>query len=98
MLDPSTPVTANDRQAAINFTVEQFTALWKEFDHTKDELPSFDETTDKLLRQYLVVMTDLIVGNLQWSLACKRYGHSEVSAAAGREWGDVIFDMELEPL
>lgn len=76
MHDPISLVPAGDVQAAIDYTVKQFINLLAHFNRTKDALPSFGDAIDHKISLYIALMMDGIVGNTQWSLACRRYGHS----------------------
>lgn len=96
MRDPITGIPANDRQAAIDYTCKRFAEILADFHRQKGELPSFGEDIDTMIKRYIFVMMDLVVGNIQWSLACRRYGHSDPSAGVGEAtWGEVVFEMDL---
>ncbi|KAF5387996.1 hypothetical protein D9615_000097 [Tricholomella constricta] len=90
MQDPIAAIPAADRQAAIDYTCKQFSETLADFHRRTAELPSFGADADKKIAQYVSVMMDLVVGNIQWSLACRRYGHSDASGV----WGDVVFEMD----
>jgi len=88
-------IPTGDRQAAIDYTCKRFAEILADFHRQKEELPSFGEDNDKMVGQYVSTMMDLVVGNIQWSLACRRYGHSDPSAEVNEAtWGEVVFDMD----
>ncbi len=73
MKDPNVPVADGDHQAAIDYTTKQFTAVLTRFVARKEQLSSlFTQELTKIDR-YVESMLDLIVGNIQWSISCKRY-------------------------
>ncbi|KAF8076058.1 isoprenoid synthase domain-containing protein [Lyophyllum atratum] len=95
MQDPIANIPASDRQAAIDYTCKRFTEILTDFHRCKKELPSFGENVDKMIGRYISVMMDLVVGNIQWSLACRRYGHFDTSKEVNEAtWGEVTFDMD----
>ncbi|KAJ7587098.1 isoprenoid synthase domain-containing protein [Mycena floridula] len=88
MKDPVSSVAAGDRQAAIDYTYKRVVDLLADFDRAKGELPSFGIQSDRKLAEYITRMMDAVVGNIQWSLTCKRYGHSPSPE------GEVVFEMD----
>ncbi|KAJ7047726.1 isoprenoid synthase domain-containing protein [Mycena alexandri] len=74
MHDPVASINVGDVQAAIDYTVEQFAAALARYKENKKSLPSFGETdVDSKVERYVELMMDSVAGNIEWSLACKRY-------------------------
>ncbi|KAJ7477109.1 isoprenoid synthase domain-containing protein [Mycena galericulata] len=75
MHDPATPVQAGDIQAAIDYTVEQFSVALARYKENKKLLPSFADNADlkTKVERYTELMMDSVAGNIEWSIACKRY-------------------------
>ncbi|KAJ7162586.1 isoprenoid synthase domain-containing protein [Mycena crocata] len=75
MNDPSTPLQSGDIQAAISYTVEQFHATLARYKKHKALLPSFSEDAELKMKveRYAELMMDSVAGNIEWSVACKRY-------------------------
>ncbi|KAF9000780.1 terpenoid synthase [Hymenopellis radicata] len=73
MKDPNVPVADGDHQAAIDYTTKQFSAVLTRFVACKEQLPSFFPQELTKIDRYVESMLDLIVGNIQWSISCKRY-------------------------
>ncbi|KAG6831873.1 hypothetical protein H0H92_006990 [Tricholoma furcatifolium] len=93
--DPISGVSENDRQGAIDYTCRIFSEILADFLQRTRALSSFGEDVDGKVTEYIGVMLDLIVGNIQWSLACRRYGHSDVKMKeSATVWGDVVFEMD----
>ncbi|KAJ6538976.1 isoprenoid synthase domain-containing protein [Mycena capillaripes] len=75
MHDPITSIKAGDVQAAIDYTVGQFTATLARYEENKKLLPSFGDEGDlnSMVARYAELMMDSVAGNIEWSVACKRY-------------------------
>ncbi|KAJ7087203.1 isoprenoid synthase domain-containing protein [Mycena belliarum] len=75
MHDPSTSFRPGDVQAAIDYTVQQFSAALARFKENKKLLPLFDDDADlaRKVDRYAELMMDSVAGNIEWSIACKRY-------------------------
>ncbi|KAJ6567242.1 isoprenoid synthase domain-containing protein [Mycena vulgaris] len=86
MHDPATPVQAGDFQAAITYTVEQFSAALARYKEHKALLPTFDDDADlrAKVERYTELMMDSVAGNIEWSIACKRYSLFSDEAARKR--------------
>ncbi|KAJ7237202.1 isoprenoid synthase domain-containing protein [Mycena haematopus] len=74
MHDPTTSLKAGDIQAAIDYTAKEFTATLARLKEHKDLLP-FGNDTDlsAKIERYTELMMDSVAGNIEWSVACKRY-------------------------
>ncbi|KAG6919284.1 hypothetical protein DXG01_007416 [Tephrocybe rancida] len=93
--DPIAGLAEGDRQAAIDYTCKRFSEILADFQRRQEVLPSFGEGIDAKVTQYVDVMMELVVGNIQWSLACRRYGHCDAAGTAeAPTWGDVVFKMD----
>ncbi|KAG6833851.1 hypothetical protein H0H87_011785 [Tephrocybe sp. NHM501043] len=93
--DPRAGVATGDRQGAIDYTCRQFSETLIKLRRQQEALPSFGESVDGKVAQYVGVMMDLVVGNIQWSLACRRYGHfNPAGVPQALPWGDVVFEMD----
>ncbi|KAG6886950.1 hypothetical protein C0992_001482 [Termitomyces sp. T32_za158] len=93
--DPITGLDGKDRQGAIDYTVKKFREVLEDMEHGRKALPKFGESEDVKVALYVDMMLDVVVGNVQWSLAAPRYGHFKLSGTAEvPDWGDVIFDMD----
>ncbi|KAJ7688362.1 isoprenoid synthase domain-containing protein [Mycena rosella] len=86
MHDPSTPVQPGDFQAAITYTVEQFAATLARYKENKQLLPTFADDADlgRKVERYSELMMDSVAGNIEWSVACKRYSLFPDEAARKR--------------
>ncbi|KAF7301607.1 hypothetical protein MIND_00726200 [Mycena indigotica] len=75
MNDPSTGIQAGDIPTAMNFAVDQFKTTLARVEQLKNSLPSFDEHPGlgPTLDRYVELMMDSVTGNIEWSVACKRY-------------------------
>ncbi|KAJ7122815.1 isoprenoid synthase domain-containing protein [Mycena epipterygia] len=75
MHDPSTSLQAGDIQAAIDYTVAQFSATLARYKENYALLPSFADDTGlrAKVERYSELMMDSVAGNIEWSIACKRY-------------------------
>jgi hypothetical protein len=75
MHDPIASIQAGDLQTAIDYTVGQFTATLARYKENKKLLPSFAEDPDlsSKIERYAELMMDSVAGNIEWSVACKRY-------------------------
>ncbi|KAG5650100.1 hypothetical protein H0H81_000758 [Sphagnurus paluster] len=91
MQDLSSGIPAGDHQAAIDYTCVRFSEILNDFRRLSGKLPSFGADMDTQVQRYIAVMTDLVVGNIRWSLACRRYGHSDTWTDT--KTGDVMFDL-----
>lgn len=58
-------------------------------------LPSFGESVDAQVAKYIEMVTDVVVGTIQWSLECGRYGHFGITGTVNApNSGDVVFDVD----
>ncbi|KAF7353102.1 hypothetical protein MVEN_01278300 [Mycena venus] len=74
MHDPITSIKAGDVQAAIDYTVGQFTATLARYKESKELLPFGDDADlSAKVERYAEIMMDSVAGNIEWSVACKRY-------------------------
>lgn len=74
MNDPSIAINAGDLQSAIDYTTSQFSVALGRFAECKKQLPLWsDSDIHKKVERYTETMMDLVVGNIQWSIACKLY-------------------------
>lgn len=75
MHDPSTSLQAGNIQAAIDYTVAQFSATLARYKENYALLPSFadDAGLRAQVERYSELMMDSVAGNIEWSIACKRY-------------------------
>ncbi|KAJ7755663.1 isoprenoid synthase domain-containing protein [Mycena maculata] len=75
MHDPATPIQAGDIQTAIDYTVEQFSATLARYKEYKSLLPSFADNAalQTQVDRFCELMMDSVAGNIEWSIACKRY-------------------------
>ncbi|KAJ7367926.1 isoprenoid synthase domain-containing protein [Mycena albidolilacea] len=74
MHDPSTPIKAGDIQAAIDYTVTQFAAALARYKENQALLPfGNDADLSAKVERYSELMMDSVAGNIEWSVACKRY-------------------------
>ncbi|KAJ6627462.1 isoprenoid synthase domain-containing protein, partial [Mycena sp. CBHHK59/15] len=75
MHDPGTSLKPGEIQAAIDYTVEQFSVTLTRFKDNKKLLPSFSDDADlrRKVDRYTELMMDSVAGNIEWSIACKRY-------------------------
>ncbi|KAK7061402.1 isoprenoid synthase domain-containing protein [Favolaschia claudopus] len=76
MHDPATSLKVGETQAAIDYTAGEFTAALTRFKEHK-KLLTFAEDGDMDLaanvERYCELMMDSVAGNIEWSVACKRY-------------------------
>ncbi|KAJ7499284.1 isoprenoid synthase domain-containing protein [Mycena latifolia] len=86
MHDPSTPVQPGDFQGAITYTVEQFSAALTRYKENQKMLPAFENDPDlaRKVERYAELMMDSVAGNIEWSIACKRYSLFPDEAARKR--------------
>jgi len=76
MYDPATGIRAGDIQAAIHYTVETFKETLARFEENKKHVfPAFRKDPDlsSMVEPYAELMMDSVAGNIEWSVACKRY-------------------------
>jgi hypothetical protein len=75
MHDSVTSFQLGDIQAAIDYTVDQFKIALARFEDNKKLLPSFkdDAELQTQVDRYAELMMDAVAGNIEWSIACKRY-------------------------
>ncbi|KAG6860514.1 hypothetical protein C0995_010294 [Termitomyces sp. Mi166 len=92
--DPITGLHEKDRQGALDHTCQKFFEILVDLQHRKKALPSFGESEDSKVAMYVDLMMDVVVANIQWSLACKRYDLRIAGTAEAPKWGDVAFDMD----
>lgn len=92
--DPVTGLHETDRQGAIDYTCNRFFQVLADFEHQRKALPSFGESENMKAAMYIEVMMDIVVGTIQWSLECERYGHFQVVGTTEAPNWDVIFDMD----
>ncbi|KAG5637399.1 hypothetical protein H0H81_004707 [Sphagnurus paluster] len=92
MQDPITGLRAGDRQAAIDYACARFKQCLADFRHCSDKLPSFGADVDTQVHRYISIMMDLVVGNIRWSLVCRRYQHSQSCRDA--KTGDLLFNLD----
>ncbi|KAG6883044.1 hypothetical protein C0992_009879, partial [Termitomyces sp. T32_za158] len=93
--DPITNLRENDLQGAIDYTYSKFCQVLKDWEDRKKALPSFGESEDAQVVKYIEMVTGVVVGTIQWSLECRRYGHSEAAETAeAPNWGEVIFELD----
>ncbi|KAH0581064.1 hypothetical protein J132_02944 [Termitomyces sp. J132] len=92
---PIAGLHTNDRQGAIDYTCQKFCETLADFEHTKKALSSFGENEDAKVAKYVAVLMDIIIGNIQWSILCGRYGHTGNSKTIeAQNWGvEVVFDL-----
>ncbi|KAH7904317.1 isoprenoid synthase domain-containing protein [Hygrophoropsis aurantiaca] len=62
-----------DLQGAIDCAGQLFESAIARFKECRANLPSIDEETNMMLATYADTMVDTFVGNIEWSLICKRY-------------------------
>ncbi|KAG6860516.1 hypothetical protein C0995_010296 [Termitomyces sp. Mi166 len=93
--DPITGLQENDLQGAIDYTYRKFCQVLTDLEYQKQALPSFGESEDAKVAMYVNLMMDVVVGTIQWSLECGRYGHIGVAGTEKvQSWGDVVFEMD----
>ncbi|KAG6867870.1 hypothetical protein C0993_009944 [Termitomyces sp. T159_Od127] len=93
--DPITGLRENDRQGAIDYTCRKFCEVLGDVQLCRKVLPRFGESEDTKIALYIDMMMDVVVANIQWSLATLRYGHFEIyDAAEAPVWGDVVFELD----
>jgi len=74
MQDPIISITAGDVQAAIDYTVGQFSAALARYEENKKLLTFADDAElSAKVERYAGLMMDSVAGNIEWSVACKRY-------------------------
>lgn len=88
MHDPATGIRAGDIQAAMHYTVETFKETLARYEENKKHvLLAFREDPDlsSMVERYAELMMDSVAGNIEWSIACKRYSlfPDEVACEAG---------------
>ncbi|KAJ7067946.1 isoprenoid synthase domain-containing protein [Mycena amicta] len=86
MHDPSTGIQVGDIQAAMDYTVNEFKNRLSWVEELKKTLPYFDEQPGlrPKLDRYVELMMDSVTGNIEWSVACRRYSLFADTAARKR--------------
>ncbi|KAG6882014.1 hypothetical protein C0993_012207, partial [Termitomyces sp. T159_Od127] len=93
--DPVTGLRENDLQGAINYAYRTFCQILTDLENLRKALPSFGKSEDVQVARYIEMVTDVVVGTIQWSLECGRYGHLDVAGTTkAPNWGDVMFNMD----
>ncbi|KAG6881342.1 hypothetical protein C0993_001876 [Termitomyces sp. T159_Od127] len=93
--DPVTGLRKNDVQGAIDYTYCTFCQSLTYLENQKKVLPLYGESEDVQVAKYIEMVMDVVVGTIQWSLKCERYGHLDVAGAAkAPNWGEVTFNMD----
>ncbi|KAG6894759.1 hypothetical protein C0992_004808 [Termitomyces sp. T32_za158] len=93
--DPVTGLRENDLQGAIDYTYQKFCQVMTDLEDQKKALPSFGESEDARVTKYIEMVTDVVIGTIQWSLECGRYGHFGMfGTVKAPNWGDVVFDID----
>ncbi|KAF7354982.1 hypothetical protein MSAN_01413700 [Mycena sanguinolenta] len=74
MHDPKTSLKPGDIQAAIDYTAKEFVDTLARLKENKALLP-FGDNADLApkVERYTELMMDSVAGNIEWSVACKRY-------------------------
>ncbi|KAG6899046.1 hypothetical protein C0993_001398 [Termitomyces sp. T159_Od127] len=72
-----------------------FCQVLTDLENQKQALPSFGENEDIQVAKYIKMVSDVVVGTIQWSLECGRYGHFGIAGNVDApNWGDVVFDID----
>ncbi|KAG5733850.1 hypothetical protein E4T56_gene4911 [Termitomyces sp. T112] len=89
--DPTADLHENDLQGAINYTYDKFCRVLADLEHQKKVLPRFGKSEEAKVDKYFWLMMNVVIGTIQWSLECERYGH--FVDADGPNQGDVVFNL-----